>query len=129
MKPLNVASKHLVSLSASGYGYCISTEKHCEFGVGVYRVNLQGCVLSIFESGLAVVFPNESVNVFYRDVSKIISNLSAAVFSKASEAQDVNVLVPLEIVFLDEVVVLEVQLLVYSRLLIVLNEFWRNFKV
>ncbi|WP_148558652.1 MULTISPECIES: hypothetical protein [Pseudomonas] len=110
----------------SGYGDYISLSNDPDLGVGVYRINLDGCVLKLFEKGLVIKFYEKSMRMFYSDISKITSHLSAAVFSKASAAKNVSISIPLEIHFSEEVVVFDVQLLVCSRVLIVLNELWRG---
>ncbi|AKA24736.1 hypothetical protein PCL1606_32850 [Pseudomonas chlororaphis] len=82
--------------------------------------------MKLFEKGLVIKFYEKSMRMFYSDISKITSHLSAAVFSKASAAKNVSISIPLEIHFSEEVVVFDVQLLVCSRVLIVLNELWRG---
>ncbi|WP_152979029.1 hypothetical protein [Pseudomonas corrugata] len=122
------ASKHLKSLNVSGFGSYISLSSDPELGQGIYEIDLDGCVLRIFEKGVAIKFKGESVNILYSDILKITSHLSAAVFSQASAIQSVNISIPLEIHLSEDVVVLEVQLLIYSRVLIILNDMWRGLK-
>ncbi|WGO94921.1 hypothetical protein QCD61_07510 [Pseudomonas viciae] len=120
--------RYLESLSASGYGAYISFASDPVLGQGVYEIVLEGCVLRLFEKGLTISFKGEIVDVFYFDILDIASHLSAEVFSKASESQNVDVKVPLEIYVSERVVALEVQLLAYSRVVNVLNYLWGGLK-
>lgn len=120
--------RYLESLSASGYGAYISFASDPVLGQGVYEIVLEGCVLRLFEKGLTISFKGEIVDVFYSDILDIASHLSAEVFSKASESQNVDVKVPLEIYVSERVVALEVQLLAYSRVVNVLNYLWGGLK-
>ncbi|MBV4476869.1 hypothetical protein [Pseudomonas botevensis] len=120
------ASKHLKSLNVSGYGGYIPLSIDSELGQGVYEIDLDDCALNIFEKGVAIKSKEKNVGVLYSDILKITSHLSAAVFSQASATHNVNISIPLEIHLSEGVVVFEVQLLVYSRVLIVLNDMWRS---
>ncbi|TWC13363.1 MULTISPECIES: hypothetical protein [unclassified Pseudomonas] len=122
------ARKYLESLNASGYGCYIPLCSDPGLGQGVYEIDLVGGALRLFEKGLAVELKQKKVDVLYGDISKITSHLSAAVFSKASATRSVNVSIPLEICFSEEVLVFEVHLLIYSRMVIVLNELWQGSK-
>lgn len=122
----NSVSKHLRSLNVSGCGGYIPLSSDPELGQGVYEIYLDGCTLRIFEKGVAIKFEGKDVGVLYSDILKITSHLSAPVFSQASANQNVNISIPLEIHLSEGVVVLEVQLLIYSRVLIVLNDMWRG---
>ncbi|WP_419795158.1 hypothetical protein MYA83_13450 [Pseudomonas palleroniana] len=124
----NSVSKHLKSLNLSGYGSYIPLSSDPELGQGVYEIYLDGCTLKIFEKGVAIKFKGKNVDALYSDILKITSHLSAAVFSQASANQNVNISIPLEIHLSECVVVFEVQLLIYSRVLIVLNDMWRGYK-
>ncbi|MDR2307116.1 MAG: hypothetical protein LBE53_07965 [Paucimonas sp.] len=121
-------SKHLKSLNVSGFGSYMPLSSDPELGQGVYEIYLDGGALKIFEKGVAINFKEENVNIFYSDILKITSYLSAAVFSQASATQNVNISIPLEIHLSEGVVVFEVKLLIYSRVLIVLNDMWRSLK-
>lgn len=121
-------SKHLKSLNVSGYGGFIPFSSDPELGRGVYEVRLDDCALSVFEKGVVVKFEEKSVGVLYSDILNITSHLSVAVFSQASATQDVNISIPLEIHLSEGVLVFEVQLLIYSRVLIILNDMWRSLK-
>ena len=121
--------KQLKSLNNSGCGVFLNSVGHEFLGVGVYEINLENCTLFIFEDGLSMLFPDREVCVKYDDILNIESHLSASVFSQVSKMQDVNVKLPLDINLSTGVVVLEVQLLFYSRILIVLIELWRMHKV
>ncbi|MDO7895296.1 hypothetical protein [Pseudomonas citrulli] len=123
VKPID---RYLESLSSSGYGSYTSFANDPMLGQGVYEIVLEGCVLKLFEKGFTVNFKAERVDVFYSDVLNIVSHLSAEVFSKASESQSVDVKVPLEIHVPERVLALEVQLLAYSRLVIILNDLWKK---
>ncbi|WP_156315967.1 hypothetical protein [Pseudomonas sp. Pf153] len=129
MSYLKSVSKHLESLSVSGYGEYLTFISDPVLGRGVYEVGLDGCILRFFRRGLTIDFKDEAVNVLYSDILSITSHITAAVFSKASESQDVSISVPLEIHLSGRVVVVEVQLLAYSRVLIVLNDLWSDSKV
>ncbi|NWA29170.1 hypothetical protein HX866_30215 [Pseudomonas gingeri] len=122
------ASKQLKSLNVSGYGGYIPLSSDSELGQGVYEIDLDNCALKIFEKGVAIKSKEKNVGVLYSDILKITSYLSAAVFSQASATHNVNISIPLEIHLSEGVVVFEVQLLVYSRVLIVLNDMWRSLK-
>ncbi|WP_294738393.1 hypothetical protein [uncultured Pseudomonas sp.] len=125
----NSVSKHLRSLNVSGCGGYIPLSSDPELGQGVYEIYLDGCTLRIFEKGVAINFEEKKdVGVLYSDILKITSHLSAQVFSQASANQNVNISIPLEIHLSEGVVVLEVQLLIYSRVLIVLNDMWRGYE-
>ncbi|MFQ6346132.1 hypothetical protein ACQRBV_22105 [Pseudomonas sp. R11F] len=124
----NSVSKHLKSLNLSGYGGYIPLSSDPKLGQGVYEIYLDGCTLKIFEKGVAIKFKGKNVGALYSDILKITSHLSAAVFSQASANQNVNISIPLEIHLSESVVVFEVQLLIYSRVLIVLNDMWRGYK-
>ncbi|WP_157696377.1 hypothetical protein [Pseudomonas asplenii] len=124
----NSVSKHLKSLNVSGYGGYIPLSSDPELGQGVYEIYLDGCTLKFFEKGVAIKFEEKNVGVLYSDILKIASHLSAAVFSQASASQNVNISIPLEIHLSKGAVVFEVQLLIYSRVLIVLNDMWRSYK-
>lgn len=124
----NSVSKHLKSLNVSGYGGYIPLSSDPELGQGVYEIYLDGCTLEIFEKGVAIKFKEKKVGVLYSDILKIASHLSAAVFSQASANQNVNISIPLGLHLSESVVVFEVQLLIYSRVLIVLNDMWRGCK-
>ncbi|MFB3304748.1 hypothetical protein [Pseudomonas sp. AMR01] len=124
----NSVSKHLKSLNVSGYGGYIHLSSDPELGQGVYEIYLDGCALKIFEKGVALKFKGKDIGALYSDILKITSHLSAAVFSQASANQNVNISIPLEIHLSESVVVFEVQLLIYSRVLIVLNNMWRGYK-
>ena len=121
----NSVSKHLKSLDVSGYGGYIPLSSDPELGRGVYEIYLDGCTLSFFEKGVAVNFKEKKIGALYSDVLKITSHLSAAVFSQASANQNANISIPLEIHLSEGAVVLDVQLLIYSSVLIVLNDMWR----
>lgn len=121
-------SKNLKSLNVSGRGGYIPLSSDPELGQGVYEIDLDGCILKIFEKGVAVRFEGKNVGVLYSDILKITSHLSAAAFSQASATRNVNISIPLEIHFSEGVVVFEVQLLIYSRVLIVLNDMWRSLR-
>ncbi|KTB70090.1 hypothetical protein AO068_25840 [Pseudomonas sp. ICMP 3272] len=97
-------------------------------GQGVYEICLDGCTLKIFEKGVAIKFKEKNIDALYSDILKITSHLSAAVFSQASANQNVNISIPLEIHLSESIVVFEVQLLIYSRVLIILNDMWRGYK-
>ena len=113
----------------SGCGGYIPLSSDPELGQGVYEIYLDGCTLRIFEKGVAINFEEKKdVGVLYSDILKITSHLSAQVFSQASANQNVNISIPLEIHLSEGVVVLEVQLLIYSRVLIVLNDMWRGYE-
>ncbi|WP_158467760.1 hypothetical protein [Pseudomonas putida] len=122
------ASKHLKSLNVAGFGDYIHFSSDPELGQGIYGIDLDGGVLKIFEKGVAVNFKGESFNILYSGIRNITSYLSAAVFSQASATQNVDVSIPLEIHFSEGVAVFEVKLLIYSRVLIVLNDMWRSLK-
>lgn len=124
----NSVSKRLKSLNVSGYGGYIPLSSDPELGQGVYEIYLAGCALKIFEKGIAITFEEKNVDVVYSDILKITSHLSAAMFSQASVNQNVNISIPLEIHLSEAIVVFEVQLLIYSRVLIVLNDMWRGYK-
>lgn len=124
----NSVNKHLKSLNVSGYGGYIPLSSDPELGQGVYEIYLDSCSLRIFEKGVAIKFKGGDVGALYSDILKITSHLSAAVFSQASANQNVNISIPLEIHLSESVVVLEVQLLIYSRVLIILNDMWRCYK-
>ena len=128
MSHLNSVSKHLKSLNVSGYGGYIPLSSDPELGQGVYEIYLDGCALKLFEKGVAIKFEEKNVGVLYSDILKVTSHLSAAVFSQASANQNVNISIPLEIHLSEAIVVFEVQLLIYSRVLIVLNDMWRGYK-
>lgn len=68
----------------------------------------------------------KNFGVLYSDVLKITSHLSAAVFSQASVTHNVKISIPLEIHLSEDVVVFEVPLLIYSRVLIILNDMWQG---
>jgi len=121
-------SKQLKSLNVSGYGGYIPLSSDPELGQGVYEIYLDGCALKIFEKGAAIKSDEKNVSILYSDILKFTSHLSAAVFSKASANQNVHISMPLEIHLSESVVVLEVQLQIYSRVLIVLNDMWRGDK-
>ncbi|MGE6473306.1 hypothetical protein [Serratia proteamaculans] len=125
---LKAVDKRLVSLIVSGYGEYIPLNNDPGLGKGIYKINLDGCVLSLFENGLAIEFQSRAVDVRYSEIFKITSHLSAAVFSTASATGDVDISIPLEIHLSDEVVIFEVSLLVYSSLLIVLSDLWRSWE-
>jgi len=124
----NSVSKHLKSLNVSGYGGYITLSSDPELGQGVYEIYSNGCTLKIFEKGVGIKFKGKNVGALYSDILKINSHLSAAVFSRASANQNVNISIPLEIHLSESVVAFEVQLLIYSRVLIVLNDMWRAYK-
>ena len=124
----NSVSKNLKSLNVSGYGGYIPLSSDPELGQGVYEIYLDGCTLKIFEKGVAIKFEEKNVDILYSDILKINSHLSAAVFSQASANQNINISIPLEIHLSEGFVVFEVQLLIYSRVLIVLNDMWRGYK-
>ncbi|WP_252092532.1 hypothetical protein [Pseudomonas sp. MWU13-3659] len=128
MSHLKSASKHLKSLNVSGYGGYIPLASDPELGQGVYEINLDDCALSIFEKGVIIKSKEKNFGVLYSDVLKITSYLSAAVFSQASATHNVKISIPLEIHLSEGVVVFEVPLLIYSRVLIVLNDMWRSLK-
>jgi hypothetical protein len=121
-------SKQLKSLNVSGYGGYIPLSSDPELGRGIYKICLDGCTLKIFERGAAIKSDEKRFSVLYSDISKITSHLSAPVFSKASETRNVNISMPLEIHLSEGVLVLEVKLLIYSRLLIVLNDMLQSYK-
>ncbi|WP_078822190.1 hypothetical protein [Pseudomonas synxantha] len=121
-------SKHLKSLNVSGYGGFIPFSSDPELGQGVYEVYLDGCALNIFEKGVVIKFEGKSVGILYSDILNITSHLSAAVFSQASATQNLNISIPLEIHLSEGVVVFEVQLLIYSRVLIILNDMRQSLK-
>ncbi|WP_148272443.1 hypothetical protein [Pseudomonas ogarae] len=128
MTRIKSIGRYLESLRMSGYGAYISFASDPVLGQGVYEIILEGCVLKLFEKGLAISFKGDSVDVFYSDILNIVSHLSAEVFSKASESQSVDVKVPLEIHVSERVLALEVQLLAYSRVVIILNYLWGGLK-
>ncbi|WPO98261.1 hypothetical protein SFA35_16605 [Pseudomonas sp. HR96] len=124
----NSVNKHLKSLNVSGYGGYISFSRDPELGQGVYEIYLDDCTLKIFEKGAAIKSHEKNVGFLYSDILKITSHLSAAVFSQASADQNVNILMPLEIHLFEGVVGLKLKLLIYSRILIVLNDMWQFYK-
>ncbi|CAK16650.1 hypothetical protein PSEEN3945 [Pseudomonas entomophila L48] len=113
----------------SGFGDYIPLSSDPELGQGVYEIYLEGGALKFFEKGVAINFKEEHFNVLYSDILSVTSYLSAAVFSQASATQNVNISIPLEIHLSGGVVVFEVKLLIYSRVLIVLNDMWRSLKI
>ena len=121
-------SKHLKSLNVSGCGSYVPLIGDPELGRGIYKIDLDGCTLKIFEKGVVIKFEGKNISVLYSDILKITSHLSAAVFSQASATQNVNISIPLEIHLSEGVVVFEVHLLIYSRVLIILNDMWRSLK-
>ncbi len=120
MKPF----KELENLIASGFGAYVRSTRHEALGVGFYEIQLVNCKLYMFEKGVLIEWPATQEHVMYADIVDIKSHLSVEVFSRASEDRDLNIFLPLEIIHLSGVFALEVQLLVYSRLLIVLNKLW-----
>lgn len=122
------ASKHLKSLNLAGYGGYMPLGSDSELGQGIYEINLDGCALRVFEKGVNVKSKEKNFGVLYSDILRITSHLSAAVFSQASATHNVNISIPLEIHLSEGVVVIEVPLLIYSRVLIVLNDMWRSLK-
>lgn len=114
--------KQIDSLSDSGFGAFVSLGEHAVLGLGFYELPLDNCVLFIFEKGVLVRFCADEKCVRYADILNIKSHISAETFSNASKDQDVNVVIPMDVECLLDTVTLEVQLLVYSRLLIVLTE-------
>lgn len=124
----NLVSKQLESLNMSGYGGYTHLSSHPELGRGVYEVDLDACILGVFEKGVAIKFDGEGVGVLYSDIVNITSHLSAEVFSQASASRNFNISIPLEIHLSGSAMVLDVQLLIYSRVLIVLNDMWRVSK-
>ncbi|WP_277761776.1 hypothetical protein [Pseudomonas sp. A34-9] len=121
MKPI----KELESLIASGFGTYVRSIRHEVLGAGLYKIELVNCKLCMFEDGVVVEWLTTQECIMYLDILNIKSHLSVDVFSQAAEDKDLNVVLPLELICSNRDFALEVQLLVYSRLLIVLNKLWR----
>ncbi|WP_414869910.1 hypothetical protein [Pseudomonas sp. IT-347P] len=116
------ALKQLNSINLSGYGVFISSTTHEVLGVGIYQLNF-GCeVFRIFKIGFSILSEGAEKSVFFKDIIGIKSNLNASIFSEASEKKDFYVSLPLCIETSEDAVVIEVPLLIYSRLLIFLNK-------
>lgn len=93
----NSVSKQLEILNMSGYGSYTHLSSHSELGRGVCEVDLDACVLGLFEKGVAIKFNGEDVGVLYSDIVNIASHLSVEVFSQASASRSFNISIPLEI--------------------------------
>ncbi|HEK0905785.1 TPA: hypothetical protein SMQ04_000504 [Pseudomonas putida] len=118
--------KYLQSLQTSGYGEYSEPQSDLLLGASVYRLPLNESDIELFENGFRVDDRMVQVKVVISGVLKITSHLSAKVFSEASENQRVDTLIPMEIHTQNAMLVLNVPLLIYSRLLIILNEMWRR---
>lgn len=118
--------KYLQSLQTSGYGEYSEHQSDLLLGASVYRLPLNESDIELFENGFRVDDRMVQVKVVISGVLKITSHLSAKVFSEASENQRVDTLIPMEIHTQNAMLVLNVPLLIYSRLLIILNEMWRR---
>lgn len=120
--------KYLQSLQTSGYGEYSEPQSDVLLGESVYRLPLNEFDIELFENGFRVDDRMVQVKVVISGVLKITSHLSAKVFSEASANQRVDTLIPIEIHTQDAMLVLSVPLLIYSRLLIILNEMWRRHR-
>ncbi|WP_369990230.1 hypothetical protein [Pseudomonas xanthosomatis] len=121
-------NKQLKSLNMSGYGDYMHLSSHPKLGQGVYEVDLDACTLKFFEKGAIIKHHEKDIDILYSDILSITSHLSAPVFSQASASRNFNTSIPLEIHLSESTVALEIQLPIYSRTLIVLNDMWRNCK-
>lgn len=116
------ALKQLNSINLSGYGVFIPSTIHEGLGVGIYQLNFDFIVFRIFKIGFSILSEGAEKCVFFKDVIGIKSNLNASIFSEASQQKDFYVSLPLGIETSGDTVVIEVPLLIYSRLLIFLNK-------
>ncbi|MFG6205758.1 hypothetical protein [Pseudomonas retamae] len=114
--------KQINSINASGYGSFIPGIDHEFLGVGIYQLSFGIDTFRIFRCGFSILSKGLEKNVYFKNIKKIRSHLNASIFSEASQERKFDILLPLAIEASDDEVVVEVPLLIYSRLLIVLNE-------
>lgn len=115
--------KELEVLSASGHGRMVPDAVDQEFGSGIWTYSDQRCEINLFQRGLLyteIGSPCRRVSLF--DVTDIVSGLSAKIISEASLGDGSETIVPLQLVSKSGPVILGIPLVIYSGLLIAIQE-------
>lgn len=84
--------------------------------------------LTIYHLGFTLRNSRSELAVRFNDLSSIHSCLNGQIFSEAGRSGNLHQLLPLEIYYKADVLILSVDLQIYSRLMILLIELWRDVR-
>jgi hypothetical protein len=113
----------LKQLITSGRGSVDIANTHHSFGKELWQYNTGTHQVFIFEKGLSYLSGSTVVSdFFFSSITEIKSFLTAAVLSSASTCSGINMMIPMQLVTSDEIIQLEIPLVVYSRLLGILQK-------
>lgn len=116
--------KELVRLAASGRGKLVSGVRHPKFGEGLWHYESDVAEIFIFRHGLTYMDSGSNLehHVAFKDVGNIKSFLTPIVISEASRSGEVDRVLPLELDTIDGRLRLSIPLVIYSSVLIALQE-------
>lgn len=117
-------NRELQRLISRGCGLSAEDISHPGFGVGIWKYSFDGCEIVIFDRGLVILSDatGDKVEVSFADIIGVHSSLNAKIISEASASHAFDMLLPLRLDLRGRQVELNVPLVVYSAILITIQE-------
>lgn len=116
--------KELTFLVEAGHGHWLPNLVHPQFGNGIWGYNAKSCKIQIFDVGLIFQDTKNSAqnDIAFADIQDIKSFLTASVISEASRRDNLEMSLPMKIIARGKQFDLDVPLVVYSAVLISIQE-------